>query len=780
MLTYPRGSIALLVSALACASAAIAAERADAGSEPQPAPASATSVRTAHGTVPTGAGIQLQVSVGTDLTMGACGTSTSLDVLVGDRVNFCYRVTNNAAVALAYQSLDDSVEGHILSEDNLVVAPGETLQYNRVKQMAGEQGGQRTSAWVARDVRPNYIASPRAGAFIDIATRPTATDLNPPGDATDATGAGMIAVAVPFSFSFYGVPANQLCVGVDGGALVGLDSCILFPSPNGIGPVPQPGMGTAILPLWDDFAGKQSFCGDGCVDEWGTVYADTLGTAPNRQFVVEWYKLRHEAGGQNTDRATFEVIIDEASGAIAFEYADVDYTAFGNYYGAPDSCTNGVCASIGLQQDDAWATSFSYLQASVSSGSAIDWTPNATATFAAQATVTLTIGKPVASLPAALTGNAEPGAQTTVALAVANSGDRDLHWTLDQGTERNAPAPANVNEIVPAYVSRMLVAEYPTFNNTFLAFNATDPQTYSAVGPIARIYDSGAFVDDDFSKEYMMSGWHWRGGAGTFTTEVLEMVDTTTAEITPIGDTGVGPSETINGLAWDPITSTLYATITAVNGSGVTLASVDRYSGAITRLMPLTGIEGAILIGLAIDSNGAMYGVEQNSNSLVEIDKTNGALRVVGPLGDESIIQLTGALAFDRATDVLYMSGVTADILGGVYTVDRTSGHASLVGTIGAEQQLANALAVATTGGPCVNATASPWLSFAPGEGVVAAGESQSITVGLDATALPAGTYEADLCLRSNDPYRHTAPVHITFEVGQASDVIFRNGFDAG
>ena len=196
--------------------------------------------------------------------------------------------------------------------------------------------------------------------------------------------------------------------------------------------------------------------------------------------------------------------------------------------------------------------------------------------------------------------------------------------------------------------------------------------------------------------------------------------------------------------------------------------------------MPLTGIEGAILIGLAIDSNGAMYGVEQNSNSLVEIDKTNGALRVVGPLGDESIIQLTGALAFDRATDVLYMSGVTADILGGVYTVDRTSGHASLVGTIGAEQQLANALAVATTGGPCVNATASPWLSFAPGEGVVAAGESQSITVGLDATALPAGTYEADLCLRSNDPYRHTAPVHITFEVGQASDVIFRNGFDAG
>ena len=763
MLTNIRGSIALLGSLLVCGATADAAPRPRSG-----APAN----------VAGDPGIALQVTVGTDLAADACAEATSLDVLVGDRVNFCYRVTNNTAAPLAYQSLVDSVDGAILAEGNLLVAPGDTLQYNRIKQVAGGQDGERSSTWTARDVRPDYSAVPRSGAFIDISTRPSVIDLNPAGDASDPSGAGMVPVTVPFAFPFYGVLANELCVGVDGVAQVGIDRCILFPTSNGLGALPRPGMGTAIVPLWDDFSGKLGACDENCVPDWGTVYADTLGTAPNRQFVIEWYNLRHEAGMQNTDRATFEVIIDEASATIAFEYADVDYTAFGNYFGAPDSCNNGICASIGLQQDDAWATPFSYLQESVISGSAVDFVPNATATFTAQASVTLTIGKPVVSVPATLAGSAAPGAQTTVTLALANTGDRDLHWTLDQGTAAHAPAPSSIDAIVPAYTARTLLADWPTMSNTLLAFDAADPATNAPVGDFERIYDAGTFIDDDFSTLYMMSGWHWIGATVIYTTEVLEMVDTTTAEVTPIGNTGVGPGEVIQGLAWDPVTSTLYATITWIDGSGTTLASIDRYTGAVTRLMPVTGIEGAMLVGLAIDSSGRMYGIEQNSNSLIEIDKASGAATVIGPLGDESILTLTGSLAFDRTTDVLYLSGVTADVFGGLYTVDRSSGHASLIGVLGEEPQLASALAIATAGGPCVNAPAAPWLSFDPAQGVIGAGENQTITVDLDATALAEGTYEANLCLRSNDPYRHTVPVHVTFAVDGEADVVFKDGFD--
>jgi len=722
------------------------------------------------------AGIELEVTVGSDLAPDACAGSASIDALVGDRVNLCYRVTNHAAVPLAYQSIDDSVEGPVASEQNLVIAPGATVQYNRIKQLSAQQGGERTITWTARDARPDYTPTPRAGAFIDLSVRPTATALNPPSDASDPTGAGMVAVNVPFSFSFYGVPANQLCVGTDGAALVGLASCILFPTANGAGPLPQPGMGTAMLPLWDDFAGN--LCGDPCIGDWGTVYVDTVGDAPNRQFVVEWYNLRHEIGGQNEDRATFEIVIDEADGRIAFEYADVEYTAYANYFGAPDICNGGVCASIGLQQDDNWATSYAYLENAVTDGSAIDWIPNTPATYTAQASVTLNIGKPVLSMPSTLTGSAVPGGQASVSLTLANSGDRDLHWSIDAGTRASASTGSIDGYELPAYVSRMLIADYPTMNNTLLGFDVDDPQSNAPVGSIQRIYDAGTFIDDDFSAEYLVNGWHYRGASIIFTTEVLDRVDTSTAEITTIGDTGVGPFEQIQGLAWDPTNSVLYGAITAVDGSGTTLASIDRYSAEVTRLMPLTGIDLPMLVGLAIDSTGRMFSIEQNSASLVEIDKTTGVITTIGPLGDESALLLAGPLAVDRTNDVLYMTGATADLLGGVYYIDTTTGHASLQDTIGADPQLASAFAIASAGGACANPSVPAWLVYDPNTGIVAAGAQESIAVGLDATALSEGTYEADLCVRSDDPYRHSLPVHITFEVSNAADRIFANGFD--
>jgi hypothetical protein len=125
------------------------------------------------------------------------------------------------------------------------------------------------------------------------------------------------------------------------------------------------------------------------------------------------------------------------------------------------------------------------------------------------------------------------------------------------------------------------------------------------------------------------------------------------------------------------------------------------------------------------------------------------------------------------------MTGATPDILGGDYIVDLASGHAGLIGTIGTDPELASALAIATPGGPCTNAAPAPWLSFDPAAGNVASGDNQTISVGLDATGLSAGRYEADLCLRSNDPYRHTLPVHVTFDVGGDTDTIFASGFEA-
>jgi hypothetical protein len=45
-----------------------------------------------------------------------------------------------------------------------------------------------------------------------------------------------------------------------------------------------------------------------------------------------------------------------------------------------------------------------------------------------------------------------------------------------------------------------------------------------------------------------------------------------------------------------------------------------------------------------------------------------------------------------------------------------------------------------------------PWLSVAPASGDTAAGESTPVSVGFDSTGLAAGSYDAYLCLDSNDP----------------------------
>ena len=718
-------------------------------------------------------GIDVQVTVATDIPPDGCGAATSVDVLVGEEVNFCYRVTNNTATTLDYQSLDDSIEGSLLSEHALTIAPGATVQYNRIRQMARSLGGERTLTWTARDVRPDYAAAPRAGAFIDLSTSPTAQALNPATDASDPMGTGMVQVEVPFTFDFYGVASNKLCVGMDGGAQVGVDRCILFPVASG--PLPQGGMGPAMLPLWDDFAGW-SLCGDDCIDLYGAVFADTVGTAPNRQFVVEWYNVRHEAAGSNDDRATFELVIDEATGKVSFEYADVEYTAFNNFFGAPDVCNGGICAGIGLQQDDAWAESYSWDEAAITDGSAIDWIPNAPETFSATASVTVSVGAPISAPPASIAGAAAAGTQSSVTLTLANPGDRDLQWTLDQGT---AAAASGSGTTVPAYVSRMLLADYPTMDNTLLGFDAAAPSAPAPVGPVHRIYDAGAFVDDDFSTEYLVSGWREIGGTHIFKTDILDRVDTATAEITPVGDTGVGGTEYIAGLAWDPTSSTLYAAITGYGGT-TTLATIDRYDGSVTRLVPIEGPDVVMIIGLAIDASGTMFALDQNSLSVMQVDKSTGIATPIGAIGDEVAIALNGSLAFDRAQNILYLIGATPDVLGGDYIVDLASGHAGLVGTVGEDPELLAALAIATPGGPCTNAPSAPWLSFDPAAGTVVAGGSQAITVGLDATGLGEGRYEADLCVRSNDPYRHTLPVHVTFDVGGVNDdAIFASGFEA-
>lgn len=84
-----------------------------------------------------------------------------------------------------------------------------------------------------------------------------------------------------------------------------------------------------VAPFWDDLDPSAGS---------GGIYYETIGEAPNREFVVEYRDVHHYS---STEGGTFQVVFFENSSDILFNYLDVD---FGNA-----EVDNGASATIGVQ-----------------------------------------------------------------------------------------------------------------------------------------------------------------------------------------------------------------------------------------------------------------------------------------------------------------------------------------------------------------------------------------------------------------------------------------------
>lgn len=86
-----------------------------------------------------------------------------------------------------------------------------------------------------------------------------------------------------------------------------------------------------IAPFWDDLNPEKSE---------GGIYYETIGEAPNREFVVEYRNVNHfNSEGENG--ATFQVVFFEDSSDILFNYKDVDFGSA--------EIDGGASATIGVQ-----------------------------------------------------------------------------------------------------------------------------------------------------------------------------------------------------------------------------------------------------------------------------------------------------------------------------------------------------------------------------------------------------------------------------------------------
>jgi hypothetical protein len=150
--------------------------------------------------------------------------------------------------------------------------------------------------------------------FIDISA--TGTNLN----LTDDSEAG---VSLPFPLLYQGSLINDITVGNNGGIVLGT-----LAAQVGYTMVAGKGLYIYAQDMNTPYAA-------------GGVFYKVIGTAPNRQFIVEWKNLAHYFSTLGTDGTTFEVIIDEATQEIYYVYQDVNHDNV--------LYNNGLDAEIGVR-----------------------------------------------------------------------------------------------------------------------------------------------------------------------------------------------------------------------------------------------------------------------------------------------------------------------------------------------------------------------------------------------------------------------------------------------
>jgi len=150
----------------------------------------------------------------------------------------------------------------------------------------------------------------------------------------------------------------------------------------------------------------------------------------------------------------------------------------------------------------------------------------------------------------------------------------------------------------------------------------------------------------------------------------LYIVNPNNGDYTKIGDTG----QNLTGFTYSTSNDTAYVSSTDLNNSY--LHSIDLTTGNTTQI----GIMGPdLIIGIAADSSGNLFGITLNSDSLVSINTTTGLISNIGSLGID--INYAQDIGYDRKNNVLYGTLYTSS--GGLFcSIDTNTGVVSQIRNI--------------------------------------------------------------------------------------------------
>jgi hypothetical protein len=157
---------------------------------------------------------------------------------------------------------------------------------------------------------------------------PGFTDISANGTPTNLLDDAEIGVTLPFNFLFQGVAMNNVTIADNGGIVLGTTSAQLGFGNGLVSAAPV----NSLLAFWDDVQNSSI----------GNIYYQTVGVAPNQQFIVQWDQQNYWPGSTPSEAITYQIILDQATNEIYYVYEDA---VFG---GATATFDNGASATIGV------------------------------------------------------------------------------------------------------------------------------------------------------------------------------------------------------------------------------------------------------------------------------------------------------------------------------------------------------------------------------------------------------------------------------------------------
>lgn len=228
------------------------------------------------------------------------------------------------------------------------------------------------TAWSQTYTADTSASAAAAYPWIDISTTGTTVTL---GD--DSTAAN---IDLGFSFTYGSTAYTQVDISSNGMLFFGTSSTTAYVNAtlpmNGSGG--KPNVDAVMVPLWDDLQPSTSS---------SFVRYRTIGTAPNRVFVVSWLSVPYYCSGgskcggssgiQTTAAfATFQVQIWE-QGQFVYRYGTVDGS--GGTHSSGANFSNSAGATVGYELTNADYVQFSYHAALVPANTTILWSRPVTA-----------------------------------------------------------------------------------------------------------------------------------------------------------------------------------------------------------------------------------------------------------------------------------------------------------------------------------------------------------------------------------------------------------------